>query len=278
MRNKVAQWANGIKHHKWVWEDVYSTGRVKHLATLLNEIVPTSLKNIHGAHFIFNNQSNENLGLDGYDNYQAPMAESGEPLYSRRMWVNGHLEFFQPPKLNGLMRCTEQIKAVRTIGKSVFVSVNRDFADSSGSPILRELRTLVYTNERYVKPETADRLDEVAGKIIDKSIVSISLAQVMRHCSLSYNLHKIHYDAQFCHSEGLENVIASGPLIVLILLQFFGSHYPNAVVKSFKYRNSEPCYIDEEVELVLLEENETFELSMMKNGRKLCSGILIVEI
>lgn len=277
MRNKVAQWANGIKHDKWVWEDVYSTGRVNHLTALLNEIVPSSLKNSYGAHFIFNNQSNVNLGLDGYDNYQAPMAESGEPLYSRRMWVNGHLEFFQQPKFNELMKCTEQIKAVRTIGNSAFVSVNRDFADSAGSPILRELRTLVYTNEGYVKPETADRLEEVAGNVIDKRIVRISLAQVMRHCSLSYNLHKIHYDAQFCHSEGLKGVIASGPLIVLILLQFFGSHYPNAVVKSFKYRNSEPCYIDEEVELVLLGENETFELSMMKDGRKLCSGTLTLD-
>lgn len=277
MKGQVSQWANRMKSQTWIWDDTYSRGAINHLSALLNEIIPSKLKHIYGAHFIFNTQANLNLGSDGYDNYQAPMSETGTQLFKRRMWVNGYLRWYGTgPKCNDQIRCIEKIRSARSIGSNAFVSIDRDFTLAGETPVMEEMRTLVYTNQSYTRPEVSGRADKIENIITSKN-VRISLDQVMKFSSLSYNLHKIHYDAQYCHLEGLDNVVASGPLLVLILLHFFASVYPESAIRSFKYRNSEPCYIDEDVTLVLLEGVDGFDLCIEKDGRKLCSGTLVAQ-
>lgn len=279
MKQQIAAWAKQIKSKSWIWDDVHSIGGHNHLNTLLQEIVPTQSKNLYGTHFIFNNQSNTNLGIDGYDDYQAPMAESGRPLFHRRMWVNGYLEYFgKGPQVNDLIRCIENVKAVRSVGSSVFVTIGRNFSGEEGKPVLRELRTLVYTNELYHKPDL-DRLEPPSdnGILIGEQQFRFSLSDVMRFSSLSYNLHKIHYDVKYCQLENLENVIASGPLLAATMLRYFLSLFPQVKVKSFKYRNSEPCYIDEDLVLQVTKLGANYETNIVKDHRKLCGGIVVVD-
>lgn len=278
MKNQVRQWANHIKSKSWVWDDVYSVGGLNHLKTLLGEIIPSQSINIYGYHFIFNNQSNSNLGQDGYDNYQAPMSESGKPLFQRRMWVNGLLEYYRNgPEVYDQIRCIEKIQSVRSIGDSVFVTIGRDFSKLEGSPVLKELRTLVYTNELYRKPELVGKVSEVPRSLVGSYKFKLSANDVMRYSSLSYNLHKIHYDLQYCRLEKLANVIASGPFLALLMLHYFQSLFPRTNIKSFKYRNSEPCYVDEELELAVIKAGENYNVSIMKDGRILCGGNLLVQ-
>lgn len=278
MKQQIAAWAKKIKNCSWVWDDVHSIGQHNHLSTLLQGLIPSQSRNLYGTHFIFNNQSNTNLGSDGYDNYQAPMSESGNPLFQRRMWVNGHLEYFgKGPQINDLIRCIEKVKAVRTVGTSVFVTIDRDFAVSNGSTVLRELRTLVYTNELYQRPQV-DKDPQVVPseeELVAEKQFLFSLNDVRRFSSLSYNLHKIHSDVQYCHQENLANVIASGPLLASMMLHYFSSIFPDVKIRSFKYRNSEPCYIDESLVMHVRKKGANYEIHIVKDDRKLCGGIVV---
>lgn len=279
MKQQIATWAKRIKSESWIWDDVHSVGAHNHLNILLQEIVPSQTNNLYGTHFIFNNQSNTNLGIDGYDNYQAPKAESGNALFNRRMWVNGHLEYIcGGPQVNNLIRCVEIIKAVRSVGSNVFVTIGRNFSGEDGSTVLRELRTLVYTNELYQTPDL-DRggVSINSGVLVGEHLFRYSLNDVMRFSSLSYNLHKIHYDVQYCKQENLANVVASGPLLVATMLRYFLSLFPDAKIKTFKYRNSEPCYIDEDLLLQVKKMGANYDINIVKDERKLCGGVVVLE-
>lgn len=277
IKSQVAVWAKQIKSRSWIWPDSYSVGNVSHLQTLLRQIIPSKSDNIYGSHFIFNNQNNSQLGLDGYDNYQAPVNEAGVALFLRRMWVSGLLEYYgDGPKINDAIICKETINSVRTVSDSVFVTIGRDFAYHNGTSVMKEVRTLIYTNEPFVKRESGDQIENL-GDALHSYNFTLSLNDVMRFSSLSYNLHKIHYDVNYCRSENLANVVASGPFLVLIMLHYFASVF-DLKIKSFKYRNSEPCYIDDHLNVLIRQlGGKEYEVYIAREGRKLCGGKVVVE-
>lgn len=304
--SKLSTWAKAIKTSTWVWKDSYSPGPVAHLSLLLQEIVqkPPPPK-LYGYSFLFNNQTNSDLGADGYDNYQAPQFE-GKALYSRRMWVSGLIEYpGDPPKVNDQILCTELVTSVRSVNNSVFVSISRNFLGSVG-PVMSETRALVYTNEKYKQTEDAGQKDKgasdgtqsdevndiarlaeselfLAEALSSKNkglegpyqplLLKFTLDQVRRYCALTYNLHKIHLDKAYCVLENLKDVVVPGPMLVLTLLYYYSTLNPEAKIQSFKYRNSEPCYVDENVKLVISENVVKFQ----NDGRTLCSGTITLR-
>lgn len=295
----VRAWAAHIKKQAWVWDDTYSIGQISHLSALLRRIVPLPRHSarLHGYNFIFNNQTNECLGADGYDNYQAPM-DGARALFSRRMWVGGALDHLRPLQPNDVVRCTERVRAVRQVGASVFVTVGRDMA-RAGEQVMHETRTLVYTNERYLAPGGAGNVTGLRAVSATKDTQSLEkrhaadtepafsardsslstgllfcLSDVMRFCALSYNLHKIHYDRRYCASENLPNVVVPGPLLASVMLHYASSLLPDVNFGRFTYRNSLPCYIDEPVELVLRPREGGYEVHVMRGLRQLAGGAI----
>lgn len=269
----VSRWAAAIKHQRWLWRDTYSLGAIGHLTELLHEVVPQKTDRLYGYTFIFNNQSNSTLGTDGYDNYQAP-TDDGKQLFARRMWVNGSLSFFHgAPRPGDVIDCEERVTAVRTVGLSVFVGIKRDFSRDS-RPFMLETRMLMYTNEPYKAPEDAKQLDTqpTHEQEVLRQMLSISRSQLMRFSALSYNLHKIHYDRAHCTSEGLRNIIVSGPFLVLLMLHCVAASFPDREITSFKYKNSGPCYIDENVDLVISASAQHCTVRIDHDGRTLCGG------
>lgn len=274
MRLGVQGWAANIKSLSWEFPDTISVGNVKHLTNLLNRIVPTAPNsncNLYGYSFLFNTQTNSNLGLDGYDNYQAPSDSNGAPLFWRRMWTGGQFEFFQnPPSGHQLIDCSERVSSVRQLKDNAFVQIERDFSYDN-SPFMRELRTLVYLNEPF--NPTRDSTDTIRSDDFDNAFSTrFSLQDIMRYNFLTYNLHKIHYDKLYCLKEGLEDVIVSGPFMVLVLLHYFAGEYPGVKIKSFKYKNSKPCYIERDVCLGIKKDSTGFELYLHDHTHLMCSG------
>lgn len=315
MNKLVSRWAAHIKTKTWTWDDTYSVGSISHLSRLLNEIAPAKPSKLYGYSFLFNNQTNSELGADGYDNYQAPQSEDGA-LFSRRMWVGGMLEYFsEPPKLNDQVKCVEKVKSVRSVGTSTFVSIARDFFVEE-SRVMKETRTLVYTNERFGIEKTmaneknlihdektmaneknltsekailvtktigllhqlTNGIEHTSTNLIHSGLgfgpsrrtLTFRPLDVLRYNALSYNLHKIHYDKRYCLEENLPDIVVSGPMLVLTMLHCFSGMYPEIKIKAFKYRNSEPCYVDDVVDLVICEDLVCIE----KMGRPLCRGTI----
>ena len=134
----VAEWGIAIKQKQWFIPDTLSVGLSNHLIDLLNKVLPENLYQPrleiddgmlgvmygNGFHFLYNNQANNNLGSDGYDNYQAPTSQ-GNQLYSRRLWVKGSINFgANIVRASDQLNCIEKIDSVRRLGLSTFVNIN----------------------------------------------------------------------------------------------------------------------------------------------------------
>lgn len=276
-------WAAHIKKQAWIWDDTYSIGQIAHLSRLLRDILPLPrpTSRLHGYNFIFNNQTNAHLGSDGYDNYQAPK-DGARALFSRRMWVGGTLDHYSALQPNDVVRCTERVRAVRQVGASVFVTVGREMTRGE-QRVMAEKRTLVYTNERYTEKPRADNWTHKPSRThsagdIGAPALLFRLSDVMRFCSLSYNLHKIHYDRQYCKLENLANVVVPGPLLALVMLHYVSSVLPGVEIGGFTYRNSLPCYIDELVDLILRPHGKDYEVHVMRGLQLLAGGVVTFRV
>lgn len=321
MKRAVQKWATRIKNQTWVWNDTISVGNVLHMRNLLNDIVGTDVgtgigsvssgvvninPKLYGFSFLWNTQTNSNMGCDGYDDYQCPKGENGEPLYWRRMWTGGRFDYLgASPSESQLRSCVERIESVRHLKNNTFVRIERDFI-SEGSVFMRELRTLVYTNDPFQPTTTNNNLSlrkESNDMNLRKESINLStkteaanlnlktgssnvtqpkldfqvkcrfsLNHIMRYNFLTYNLHKIHYDKEYCLLEGFPNVIVSGPFMVLVLLHYFASNFPDFNIKSFNYKNSLPCYIDTDLTLGIVSMKNGYELRLLQENDVLCSG------
>ncbi|RKP30194.1 hypothetical protein METBISCDRAFT_16895 [Metschnikowia bicuspidata] len=291
----VLTWAARIKSQSWSFKDTVSIGNVAHLRNLLSEIVPplsgrsSDLPSPRyypcygpGYSFLFHTQTNSCLDPDGYDNYQAPMGPDG-PLFLRRMWTGGLFDYVgASPALDQVVECVDRVQAVRRMGSSTFVSINRVF--SGLEPFLRELRTLVYTNEPYTDTalKATKELEDLGsgatfGTPLNVFKTQFTLEQIMRYNFLTYNLHKIHYDATYCRSQGLRDVVVSGPFMVLVLLHYFTSRFPDLAVRGFRYRNQRSCYINTPVSLRIRGGNGEYDLKIVGDD-VLCSGKLTADV
>lgn len=270
-------WAAAAKSTTWTFTDTYTAGPVVQLSRLLrgafrNPPPVLTPKYLYGYHFLFNTQDNRDLGPDGYDNYQAPKAASGDPLYTRRMWVGGSL-FYEstPPAVGSTLTCTESISAVRCLGPNAFVTSNRVF--TATGPVMREVRTLLYTNEPF-----AAKSDGCLGTTDTGASLRFTRETLLRYGQLTQNLHRIHYDLEYCLLEGLAGVVVSGPILVLAILYYFTSEHPELLISTFKYKNTSPCYADQELRLEMLQKDGEFLVTVTAGGNTVCSGTISTRL
>lgn len=260
----LRRWADAIRTQHWSFTDAWSQGQLLHLNNLLGEITGVAGSSLVCGNFIFNNQPNTDLGADGYDNYQAPK-DQNVPLYLRRMWVGGDVTWTNRVTPNDVIKCTETVTGVRAVGSSAFVQIARAFESSGSTPFLRETRMLVYTNEKYL-PSVETPSSKKATLAPGKTIV-FSPDHVRRFCSLSYNLHKIHSDKNYCLTENLRDIVVPGPLLAATML-YYHSALSDLSLVGFRYRNSLPCYVNDEVEVGV----KGRKVWISRESQSLCEG------
>lgn len=276
------QWSSVVKNNRWNFQDIASVGAVNHMTRLLGQIVLNKSCDSFcnylspGYHFLFNNQLNEHLGSDGYDNYQAPVAEDRE-LFARRMWVKGSLQFHHPIKINQLLSCREKVALCKYIDGQAFVNVEREFnCTESNKSLLKEIRMLMYTNKPYANDKSSSSVEDPNGLPTHTQKLTVNESQVLKFSCLSYNLHKIHLDSRYCQKEGLTDIILQGPFIITIGLNWFLQLYPNSSIKSFNYKNVNPVYINETNELQVFEiDANRYKLQIARNNVVLFIGDIV---
>ena len=230
----VSGWRQAIKSKTWTRQDTMSAGSLYHLSNLLRRHFPT-LRTVPGFHFLYCNPSNTFLAQDGYDNYQAPCDEAGNLLFARRMWARGELNQHKCPSIGEPIECKEQIKSVRSVGKSVFVEIERQLP-SNQSPMGQELRSFVYTNDKYRRSDS----EEVVPNHEKTITINITANDIARYSALTYNLHKIHLERAYAISEGFENLVVQGPYMVTLAMCWMEVN--GVKVKRFQYKNLRACY------------------------------------
>ncbi|KAK6200192.1 uncharacterized protein RJT21DRAFT_121088 [Scheffersomyces amazonensis] len=306
-KNTIYEWSKVIKQRSWTFRDNLSVGSTNHLINLLNEIfqashsnaninqkIITPTKSVHsitdvrlnaGFHFLYCNQQNIVLGHDGYDNYQAPWdIDKQTSIFLRRMWAKGMIEFKQQDitgESNELLQCKETIESVRVIEGSVLVNIIRNFTYGE-QEVLKEARTLVYTNELYNAKPSSSISTIPQAEVEYETTIKLSSEYLLRYSMLTYNLHKIHYNKSYCiNIENLPTTIVHGPFMITLLMHWIHQLKPGLKLKSFKYRNYEPAFINEDLTLAILRTTDAYKYTLViynrELGKKYIEGTLLVS-
>lgn len=162
----------------------------------------------------------------------------------RRMWAGGAVTFSGELKIGGTMTRRSVIRDVtmkegRT-GPLCFVTVEHRIA-CDGTPVLTERQDLVYRAPGApggavlpVPPPAPD------GAHRRKVVPSAPF--LFRYSALTFNGHRIHYDAPFATgSEGYPGLIVHGPLQATLLVHFAES-LRGAPLAAFRFRSHSALY------------------------------------
>ncbi|KAJ2514378.1 hypothetical protein H4217_005786 [Coemansia sp. RSA 1939] len=202
------------------------------------------------AHLVYfpSHTAEPELAPDGYHADEAP-----PPPFVQRVWAGGLIEFSpsNPLRVGHLAAQTKQIEAVDIKERAganalVFVTLLLDMHNEAGLCV-RERRDLA-----YMVPTNLQRKIVSYNKQPDFShAITPSEILLFRYSALSWNSHRIHYDAPYaCGIENHPGLLVHGPLTCTLLLQLLQSHMPAGMaLKTFDYRAISPLYCGQSLSL-----------------------------
>lgn len=226
------------------------------------------------------------LGDDGHAKRDGSPKSFLPPVpLPRRMWASGKLDFLAPLRPGQTIARTSRIASITEkqggSGRLVFVDVVHDIL-ADGAPSIREVHSIVYRgpvpagSPLAPPPPGEERFDPSTWDAHRELKPSEPL--LFRYSALTFNGHRIHYDAPYCQGqEGYRGIIVHGPLIATLLLDLLRRRFGDNAVKHFAFRGLSPAIAGEPLHLVLRGDEETIELgAFAADGRPVTSASAVV--
>lgn len=214
------------------------------------------------AHWAFFHEvvSDAKIGTDGH-----PLR--GEflpalPALPRRMFAASRIDFIRPLNFGAAAEIAVTITDVRCKeGRSsplVFVDVMQQI-NQEGECRTRELQTLVFmpvSGQSAPLPLPVVGSDEYPA---EGELWTPSSVNLFRFSAATFNMHRIHYDYRYAVGvEGHPALVVHGPFIAAKLADLARRR---GTLKSFEFRATAPCFVDQPIHLV---ENALGELSAIR--------------
>ncbi|HEX5692739.1 MAG TPA: MaoC family dehydratase N-terminal domain-containing protein, partial [Roseiflexaceae bacterium] len=179
------------------------------------------------------------LGPDGHPRLGIVMPPVPLP---RRMWAGGSLFFHAPLRLGEMVERVTTIRAITPktgrSGQLYFVDVKHELR-SQGQLGLTETQTIVYRELAGDAPAEAPPAPADAEYGQQYQFDSATL---FRYSALTFNSHRIHYDAGYCREvEGYPNLVIHGPLLATLLLDLYVEQ--GQPLRQFRYRARSPLFL-----------------------------------
>lgn len=198
----------------------------------------------HWLHFLDHPATRE-LGPDGHPaagHFMPPIPQR------RRMYAGGRASY------TGAIRCGDEItrrseladatiKQGRT-GELLFVTVRSVFT-RAGVAIATEEQDLVYRSGPPAAGGVGGprRPDQGADPGPWRSQIVPGPVLLFRFSALTYNAHRIHYDADYATAvEGHPGLVVHGPLLALLCFELPRRHLPRQQVTQLSFRARSPVY------------------------------------
>ena len=248
--------------------DVVSGSAIQRLAALLDHASPPwpddTLPPLgHWLHFA-ESAPQSALGDDGH----ARRGDFLPPIdLPRRMWASSDIEFLKPIRVGEQMERRSTISQItRKQGKAgplVFVRIVHEISAAHGVAI-REAQDLVYQE----KPGAGAPVPPSSGEECHRSeivqVVRPDALLLFRYSALTYNSHRIHYDAPYATAvEGYSGLVVHGPLLATLLLDLFHRHHTGGPITGFRFRAYRPLFAGEQAVL---------SVTRTPSGATLCAG------
>lgn len=198
-------------------------------------------------------QATSQLGSDGSDTTFSPVG------FPRRRWAGGQMQFHQPLCVGEIVEETTWVERVEPkqirSGEMILLSLRKELRSPKGVAV-SESRSWVFL------PALAETEAALSGGHKVHSLpaglaMELSLPHLFRYSALTYNAHRIHYDAGWCRKvEGVRAPVVHGPLNISLLLRLALRSGPVAGVT---YRATQPVCVGERY--VLAQEGDELRAS-----------------
>ncbi len=182
------------------------------------------------------------LGRDGH----AGLGEFLPPVaLPRRMWAGGRLDF---RKAIVIGETIEKISTINKVerkygcsGELCFVTVRHQLF-AGDELCLIEDHDIVYREDTTLAQATPPPPPEGAEA---RETVTPDPVLLFRYSALTFNGHRIHYDADYCRDvEGYPDLVFHGPLTATLLLDLATRHAEGRTITEFSYRALAPLFVD----------------------------------
>ena len=210
----------------------------------------------------------EQLGPDGHP------ARSGDPAdflppfsMPRRMWAASAIEFIGPLVIGAAVKRESRIASIEqkpgSTGPLAFVKIEHE-TSADGAICVRETQTLVY--REAAEPDAPLTPAKPGEERFDKGAWSAhtaltpSTALLFRYSALTFNSHRIHYDAPYARGvERYRGPVVHGPLIASLLLQLAARELGDNALRQFAFRARSPAIAGDVLHLVMRPAGDTYE-------------------
>ena len=208
------------------------------------------------------------LGGDGHPARDDSPASFLPPFpMPRRMWASSRMEFLTPLAIGASIERISRIASVKqkegSTGPLAFVEVeHQTLADNALA--VREVQTLVYREaaapDAPLSPaEPGDTHFSKAGWDAHNALTPTP-ALLFRYSALTFNTHRIHYDAPYARGEErYRGLVVHGPLTATLLLGLAARELGENSLRSFEFRGVSPAIAGEVLHLAMREADGAFE-------------------
>lgn len=193
------------------------------------------------AHFVFfwDPVTEDRISRDGHEKLGGMIPDMGLPI---RMWAGGRLTFHVPFRAGVAAEKTTSLTGVTRkegrSGKLAFVTLRHEVRQR-GAPVLTEDQDIVY---READSGLGDPPTETA-EVDERRPLKLGAVTLFRFSALTFNSHRIHYDADYCRDEGYPNLVVHGPLLALQLAGFAKDRLGE--LTSFSFRATAPLFLED---------------------------------
>jgi 3-methylfumaryl-CoA hydratase len=231
----------------------------------------------HWCYFLEGAPTRE-LGTDGHPargGFMPPV-----PL-TNRMWAGGRVSFSAPVLIGSSIRKVSRILDVThkqgRSGDLVFVTVLHELKSLQGDLLISEEQDLVY--KAATPPGQSNTPPSVTPSAQFSTTYTPTSAMLFRYSALTFNGHRIHYDADYCREqEGYRNLVIHGPLNATMLAGYAEQISSGSRLRSFRYRGLSPAILGNSITLHASSQDERIALvATLDDGTACMEAEAIIE-
>lgn len=172
----------------------------------------------------------------------------------RRMFAGARTRYQQALQIGAPADLCERVSAIKEkpgkAGDMTIVTVTHEYRQD-GVVCVSEERDFIYLPARLPGAAVAELAGELA--VIDDAGWQLDLVtdpvQLMRFSALTFNSHRIHYDAPYAREqEGYPALVVHGPLTAILLSEMCRQH-GGSEMASFSFRAMNPVFVGQVLRL-----------------------------
>lgn len=193
--------------------------------------------------YLLDRRRQSDLGPDGHPTTGIPAPPEPGRL---RMFGGGRVSTYAPLRFDEpATRTTRLLRQVQKVGASgpmTLVTV-RTHIEQDGRLAVVDEQDIVYRQAgSAVQPPAAGDDEDAAPAPAGRLQMKVDPVVLFRFSALTYNAHRIHYDARYTSEEGYPDLVVHGPLQALLMGECFRRSGMSMRGATFAYRLVTPTF------------------------------------